>query len=461
MNKKRLAFGGGETIVAIITPPGEGGLAAVRVAGPSSRRVVGKHFLPTSKGRLTPFLLRHGIFQDTNGKLIDEVTAVFMPRGRSYTGLDQVEIFCHGGRLIVREILDEILKSDVRVAEPGEFTKLAFLTGRIDLTKAEAVAELIRANTEHSGAVAQEHLAGALTEHVSSIRLQIVDSLSELEARIDWPDEDLQLPSLETLEESVNRLIDSVDKLAKSFQGGKIVREGYLVAVCGRPNAGKSSLFNILLKQERALVAPSPGTTRDYLSEWIDIGGIAVNLIDTAGLRTHGRAVERAGQKQATGLIQKADLVLWVVDAAQKGFRSRLANDLMSIAHKEIMVVANKLDLVNETDSLESDKSISVGISCHTKAGLSLLRQLLRERIETRLPDLTDGLVVTSARQQKKLVESRRALKRARSKMHLSESPELIVFELQEAVRSLDELTGRITTEDVLNQIFSKFCVGK
>ena len=250
-----------------------------------------KHFRPISKSqKLKPFVLRYGHFVDLNRNVVDEITAVYMPAGKSYTGIDQVELFCHGGSQVVQSILRQLLDSGARAAEPGEFTRLAFLSGRLDLTKAEAVAEIIAANTQSSLEVAREHLLGAYGREVDMLRDGMVEVLAQVEASTDFPEEEISPAESRRLLDLVEKCIDGLTALAESYTGGKIIREGYRVAIGGRPNAGKSSLFNLLLKQERALVTPTAGTTRDYLSEWIDLEGFAVNLVDTAGLRPGGSA---------------------------------------------------------------------------------------------------------------------------------------------------------------------------
>lgn len=445
----------------MITPPGEGGIAALRLAGRKSLSFFQSHFRATknssTKVSFKPFVMRHGYFVARDGSPVDEITAVYMPAGKSYTGLEQVEIFCHGGRHVVGLIQDEIIKSGARVAEPGEFTKLAFLSGRIELSKAEAVAEIIAANTDSSFVTAREHLLGAYTEHLGVLRNQLVELTAEIEASIDFPEEEINPSDSQGAAYNLDHIIASIKELVASYTGGRIINEGYKIAIGGRPNVGKSSLFNLLLSQERALVTPTAGTTRDYLSEWIDLGGYKVNIIDTAGLRKGGGEIEKAGQESARKIIDQSDLLLWMVDLSDKNWKKQQSKAPLITTTTTILLIGNKLD-VAVGGPFEPEMAM---ISCKTGKGLPELKRRLIELIGSSLPDLTDGLIVTSARHKQKLAESLKGLRAARKKLLANDTPELTAFDLRRAVGSLDEITGRIYNEEILGRIFSKFCVGK
>ncbi len=410
-----------------------------------------------------PLRMRLGRFIDNAGEMIDEVTAVFMPEGRSYTTLEQVEIFCHGGYQIVRSIQDVLIKAGARMAEPGEFTRLAFLNGRIDLAQAEAVADLIAAHTKRSSEVARVHLAGAYSEHVGSMRHELVTVLAEIEAGIDFPEEGIEPADKRRLAASLGRLQLELLSLAETYRGGQILREGFRLVIAGRPNAGKSSLFNLLLKKQRALVMDSPGTTRDYLSEWIDLEGIAVNLIDTAGLREGGEAVEKAGQEQARELLLSGDLVLWLIVVSVPSWGDLLEHDLKDLNNPTTMLVGNKIDVAqsDQVALLSEVRPDSGGLSCMTGEGLVQLVERLAVFVTNSLPDLTQGAIVTSARHQQKL--SLAAESTAASIENLSEGSdlELVALELRQAMTAIDEITGRIYNEEILAEVFSRFCVGK
>ncbi len=450
-----------DTITAVITPPGEGGIAALRIAGPDSFALLNKHFQPQSESAPEPFLLRYGSFVASSGDAVDEVMAVVMPKGRSYTGLDQVEIFCHGGRAVVRIILKELLESGARSAEPGEFTKLAFLNGRIDLARAEAVAEMIAADTHRSYEASREHLLGAYSSHIEKLREQLVLMLADIEASIDFSEEEIDQTSTARQLETLSGLRKSIDTLLQTYTGGRMIKEGFKIAIAGRPNAGKSSLFNRLLRQERALVNPSPGTTRDYLSEWIDMEGIAVNLVDTAGIRKDAGDIEKQGQERACEIMAESDLVIWMFDVSDAELCDKLESDLERLPSADRLIVANKCDLLEGNPKRRAQKGQPVPLSCLTGDGIDKLRNTIVERINERMPDLTSGLVVTSARHQQKLSIALESIRRTEDLLRNSETPEIVAFELRQAVMALDEITGRVYTEEILGSVFARFCVGK
>jgi len=364
---------------------------------------------------------------------------------------------------VVRQILHELLTAGARAAEPGEFTRLAFLSGRIDLARAEAVAEVIAANTEVSLATARNHLLGAYTERLEQMRQEIVAVMAEVEASIDFPEEEIEPAMAAGQRESIDQVRGKILQLAATYRGGRIIREGYRVTIGGRPNAGKSSLFNRLLRQERAIVAATPGTTRDYLSEWIDLHGYAVNLVDTAGIRRGGGAVEQAGQTSARKIMEEADLVVWLVDLSAKDWQKQLGEDLASIGGLPVVIGANKIDLVGAAPAIsETPAEIeTIYLSCKTGEGIDNLVGHLVAHINEGMPDFTSGMIVTSARHRQKLETAETALRSASEKISLKESPELVAFDLRQAAGALEEITGRIYNEDILDQIFSKFCIGK
>jgi len=453
-----------DTIAAIITPPGEGGVAAVRIAGPRALEALNLHFISTRDSNLSlqPFLLRLGLFKTVGGEVLDEVMAVFMPAGHSYTGLDQAEIFCHGGQVVVRKVLEALLSDDIRAAEPGEFTRLAFESGRIDLARAEAVADIISAQTELSFQASREHLIGRYSEHIEALRQDMIDLLSEVEAGIDFTDDAPEVSvDQNKLELMLDRLIGQISELLETYRGGRIISEGFTVVIGGRPNAGKSSLFNMLLKHERALVTPTAGTTRDYLLERIDIDGYMINLIDTAGLRQGGGKIERAGQRRALEIISRANLLLWVLDLSKRGWQTALLRDTEPFGDIDMILLGNKIDIARTSDKAISNQSGVVPISCKTGAGSTKLRRQIIGRIKNTMPDLTSGLIVTSLRHKQKLSESLHSLKAARTKTRRGVSGELVAFDLHQAVSAMSEITGKVYTEQILGRIFSRFCVGK
>jgi tRNA modification GTPase len=295
------------------------------------------------------------------------------------------------------------------------------------------------------------------------LRQKIIDIISEIEASIDFPEEDVDTLETENLIHSVDEIIGSINKLAETYTGGRIMREGYTVAIAGRPNSGKSSLFNLLLRQERALVTPAPGTTRDYLSEWIDFGGFAVNLIDTAGLRERGGPIEKAGQKSAMKIVSKADLLLWMVDLSERDWTNKLDSDSHFVRKHNNLLIGNKIDLPKDPRRVSkyAEALHLTPISCLTGKGINHLKKKLLECINAKMPDLTSGVMVTSARHQQKLKQAVKHLRASKKKMSQSDSPEITAFELRQAAGAIDEITGKVYTEDILDRIFSRFCIGK
>lgn len=462
-----IQFTNDDTIAAIITPPGDGGLGAIRIAGPESLRIVNRVFRPSEHpdSPLRPFHLYHGYIMDNNGVVIDEVTAAVMPEGRSYTGQLQAEIFCHGGQFVLRRILEEILRQDARPAEPGEFTRRAFLSGRIDLTRAEAVADLVASKTAYAYNVARNNLLGRLSHEIDSLRTKIIDLLAEIEASVDYPEEALETSTNQTLIQSLREVIATIDNLLISYRSGRIIKEGFKIAIAGRPNAGKSSLFNLLLNQNRAIVASIPGTTRDYLSEWIDLDGLAVQLTDTAGLRGRAGVIEKAGQASAQKIIEESDLVIWLVDIGRQGWKKEIPADLKNLSNRHILLLYNKIDKAKR-DVRANLKSIdfsvpSFPVSCLTREGMTDFRSYLKTVTSAEFPDLTDRLVITSERHQMKLKNACRHFKKALLSLKKQLSPELTAFDLRQGLNEIDEITGRVYNEQILDRIFSRFCIGK
>ncbi len=394
---------------------------------------------------------------------------VKMPEGRSYTGQDQAEIFCHGGQFVLKKILEEIFKYDVRPAEPGEFTKRAFLAGRIDLARAEAVAEIVASQTEYAYNAAKTHLLGNLSEYLGIIRKKVIELLADIEASIDYPEEDIEPADRDKLLSDIENLMTRIKELCDSYKGGRIIKDGYRIVISGRPNAGKSSLFNLFLNQDRAIVAATPGTTRDYIEEWIDFDGFAVALIDTAGLRTTAGEIEMAGQKTAKALMVNSDLVIWIVDISRRSWKKELAEDLPSyLKGHHVIVALNKIDKLADIKSIKNMTSAKLNIdcpivplSCKNRAGFKGMRTKISSFINENMPDLTDKLVVTSLRHKKKLENAFKDLNRVHKGLRENQSPELVAFELRLVVSEIDELTGKIYNDDVLDEIFSRFCIGK
>jgi len=416
--------------------------------------------------KIEPFRLYYGYIVDSSNDIIDEVTAVEMPAGKSYTGQKQAEIFCHGGQFIMKQILSEIVKHKCRLAEPGEFTRRAFLAGRIDLTKAEAVADMIGSKTEYAYSSARNNLLGRFSECIDGIRERCINLLAEIEASVDYPEEDIDPDDCRGLFKSLKHIIDEIRELSESYSAGKIIKEGYKVAIAGRTNAGKSSLFNILLNQNRAIVTPTPGTTRDWLEEWIDLGGFSVSITDTAGMRSSSGVVEKEGQKSSLYIMRDADLVIWIVDVSRKSWRKELENDFEEYKDFDnIKVIFNKIDKLAESRLKnikgKIDQIDAFCISCKTGSGIKSLKNSLISRINSRMPDLTDKLIITSERHKQKLDSFLKHLQKVIRGLKKGLSPELIAFDFRQGINEIDEITGKVYNEEILDRIFSRFCIGK
>ncbi|MDD4050323.1 MAG: tRNA uridine-5-carboxymethylaminomethyl(34) synthesis GTPase MnmE [candidate division Zixibacteria bacterium] len=453
-----------DTIAAIATPTGSGGIAVIRISGPKAPEILDNIFIPNkSDSKPTPYFLRFGRIVGQNGsEALDEVMAAYMPGSKSFTGEDMVEIYCHAGQFLAKAILDNILKYDCRPAEAGEFSQRRFLNHGVDLTRLEGSAEVVAAKTDLAFRLSKEHLLGAYGEHLAALREKMVHLLAEVEADIDFPEEEsVGTIGRDKLEAELDGIIENLSRLVGSYQTGRIIQDGYRVVILGPPNAGKSSLFNRLVKQNRALVTPVPGTTRDWLSEWIDLDGLPVELYDTAGLAAGRGRVEKAGIAKTRSLIGRADLMVVVYDIASRTMLSVIEN---LRAGQDIIFVFNKIDLVDKPDTvmakrrekLPPDAAVCT-VSALTGRGLTELTGLIAGKAG--LADLTESLVVTSYRHKTKLDRALAHLKRIRRQKNLP--VEMISFELRQAAGRIDEITGHIYTEEILDKIFSRFCIGK
>lgn len=456
-----------DIIASIITPPGEGGIGAIRVAGENARdfcnQFIGWQTAPEA------FHLSYTRFQsNSDSPPLDEIMAVWMPNGHSYTGDEQVELFTHGGRVVLNQILRALYSAGARPAEPGEFTRRAFLNGRIDLARAEAVAELISAKSDFAYRAARDNLFGRTSDIVDSLREKLVRIIAMLEANVDFPEEDIQPDEYNELLELCDATGNTLHMLVQSYAGGAIIRDGFRIALCGAPNAGKSSLFNALVKKRRAIVSETPGTTRDYLSEWISLDGYAIELSDTAGLREDADEIEREGISFSHELINRAHLALWVADTAQQTFLDQL-NTAPFINFKcPTIIVFNKIDSLTtgrapiplDTLTINDRPYRSISISCKTGQGISDLERAISEMLNTSAGS-TDEYIVTSERHMRKFADAASALQLTHHGLTEHKSPELVAFDARQALTALDEITGRVYTDEVLDVIFSSFCVGK
>jgi tRNA modification GTPase len=454
-----------DTIAAIATPLGHGGIGIVRVSGPLALTIGAAVFAnQRDAAGWASHRLYHGRVIDADGSVVDDALAVVMRAPRSVTGEDVLELQCHGSPIVLRRVLARILSCGARLAEAGEFTKRAFLNGRIDLAQAEAVIDLVRARTAAGATLAAQQLSGRLSDFVSDLRNRVIRLKALLEAQIDFSEEDFEV--------SVNELLRSVDdcstpiaNLLDTYQHGKIMRDGVRVAIIGKPNVGKSSLLNALLGEERAIVTPTPGTTRDAIDEAADFDGVPVMLSDTAGLRDAGDAdaVERIGMQRTASRVADAQLLLTVLDGSQPLDNQDQAVLLAHAASPQV-IVFNKADLTHvltETDVCRvADGHPIVPVSAKLHSGLADLRKVTSEVI-TRGVAAPQMPVLTNLRHVDVLRKARESLRLARASIAAQYPPDLVAVDVQDAIDHIGAVTGVITSEDVLDRIFSEFCIGK
>jgi tRNA modification GTPase len=394
---------------------------------------------------------------DASGAVLDQVVATFFEKPHSYTAEDVVEISCHGSPVILRACVDRALSAGARLAEPGEFTLRAMVNGRIDLPQAEAVRDLIDATTLYQARVAAQQLEGSISKRLSPIKAQLVELIALLEAGIDFAEDDISVAPPQEIQRRIQPVLDAVSRLAHSFEYGQLVREGMTLAIVGQPNTGKSSLFNALLEQERAIVTDIPGTTRDLVSEVAAIEGIPVRLVDTAGIREGEGLVERLGIERSFQAMADADLTLVVIDLSQAP--SPRDSELVERARSQgrFLVVGNKADLPVQCDLPEQ----AIRVSAQTRDGIPQLREGIIGAVSPEQGIAPESGLITSLRQERLLRESLAALEQGKVANSTGIPHEMLLLDLYEALRALDELTGATTADDILNRIFSTFCIGK
>jgi tRNA modification GTPase len=456
-----------DTIAAIATPVGAGGIGVIKISGPQAWPI-GRHlFRPSNltNGIQSHHLYYGHIVEPEADKTVDEVLVSFMRAPTTYTREDLVEINCHSGMAVLEAILGLVLRTGARLAEPGEFTRRAFLNGRIDLTQAEAVLDLINSKTKRSLDLAAEHLRGGLFTIISDLRSRLLDITARVEAAIDFPEEDLELPGVEQLAEQVRlELRDPVLQLLEHYEDGRILREGLSVIIAGRPNVGKSSLLNNLLRSNRALVTPIPGTTRDFIEENLSLRGIPLRLVDTAGLHSANNVVEKLGMELTRERLASADLVLFVLDWSEP-LTPQDMQIYEEIRSKPKIVILNKIDLEPHADFASIQDRFPaetvVEVSALHGEGMEALKDSVFSTILGGRLDTETSVVAPNLRHKKCLEAGLAAIERT---LHLLEdqiSVELVALELQEILTHLGEIVGLTTTEDLLDQIFSQFCIGK
>lgn len=455
-----------ETIVAISTPPGAGGIGIIRMSGKQSLSILQRLFFPNDPGcDFRSHRLYYGhIKHPQSQKIVDEVLAVYMAAPRTYTREDVVEIHCHGSFLVLQNVLELLLEHGASLAEPGEFTKRAFLNGRIDLTQAEAVIDVLAAKTRKGVDIAQEQLSGALYNRIDPLRQSLVRMRAFIEVAIDFPDEDIEILDHRKLIADLQReVIIPLGILLKNAESGRLYREGISLVIAGLPNVGKSSLLNTILQEERALVTSVAGTTRDSIEEVVDIHGLPVRIIDTAGIRENADEVEELGIKRAKGLINKADLVLFMID----GSRDATDEDFKlyeSVQHKPVLTVVNKIDIsVKALAGLSVFGKVEsfIEISAKDQTGIPELKQAIFDSVTGGSEQWEEGGCAPNFRHKQALLLAYEASNRVLSSLEMGFTNDLIAVDLQECLEQLSAIVGETTTEDILDVIFEQFCLGK
>jgi tRNA modification GTPase len=453
-----------DTIAAIATPLGDGGLAVIRISGPDSIPIVEKCFRPVGKASKPPseaesHTLHYGhIIRDSH--VVDEVLLAIMRAPRTFTREDVVEITCHGGLLPAKAVLDTVLKNGARLALPGEFTRRAFLNGRIDLAQAEAVADIIHSRTELALGAANEQLAGKLSRRINKLRDDLLATLAHIEAHIDFPDEDISPDSKDKLAVRLNNAISLMDELLRTADEGQLLRRGIRAAIVGRPNAGKSSLLNHLLGRDRAIVSPIPGTTRDTIEETANIRGVPVVFIDTAGLREARDEIEVEGIKRSHQSLAQAELILHVLDASEP-LTVMDENYLREFASRRCIIVRNKIDLPIALACPHDLNSPLVEVSCLTGAGIEKLKDTIKDLVWSGQIKVDMLEVMINSRHQDALRRARNATGNALEGLRTNQTLEVVAMELRIGMNAVGEIVGKTTTEDLLDSIFSQFCIGK
>lgn len=454
------------TIASISTAPGIGGIGIIRMSGEKSFEILEKIFEPKTKQNIEEikgYTIKYGNIME-NGEIIDEVLVSYFKAPKSYTTENMCEINSHGGNVIVRKILELCLKNGAELAEPGEFTKRAFLNGRIDLAQAESVIDVINAKSDKEAKSGIKQLEGFLSKEIKSIKQEILDVLVNIEVTIDYPEYDtpeVQENEMKTMLESVK---NKLEKLEKSFDNGKILKEGIKTAIIGKPNAGKSSLLNAILKEDRAIVTDIAGTTRDTIEEFVTVNGIPLKLVDTAGIRKALDEVEKIGVEKSIKQAEEADLIIAIFDSSKELTQEDL-EILKLIENREAIILLNKSDLNSViTENDERLKKVSkniLKISALNKTGIEELYEKISKMFNLNEINLDNDILITNIRHKNIISHALENVKKANEALNLNMPIDIITIYIKDILEDLGEITGEVVTEDVINEIFSKFCLGK
>jgi tRNA modification GTPase len=450
-----------ETIVAISTPLGHGGIGVIRVSGPESLNIVRRFFKPnTSKSEWTHRVALVGKWNDMDGQDLDESVVTFFQAPRSYTGEDVIEISAHGNPFVLLRIVEIIRMAGARLAAPGEFTLRAVASGKMDLIQAEAVRDFVEAQTDRQVRTALRQMEGSVSRHIKPIKDKLIDVIAHLEAGIDFAEDDVDVPSNASIAGSLQPLRTQLDEVRETFGYGKILKHGIRVSILGKPNVGKSSLFNRLVSANRAIVTKVPGTTRDVLREFVSLDGVPVCFADTAGIRNTTDEVESIGIARTFETLAESDLAVVVLDGSSELDESD-RETLRRASRIPHLVVINKNDLPQADISGELNGAKRVSISAKTGQGIEELFSGFRAFLLSQKTGLNDDLVLTNARQYEAVTNASCALVAAENALATGIPHEMVLLDVYRALGALDELTGEVVTEDILDRIFSTFCIGK
>lgn len=455
-----------DTIAAVATGYVESGISLIRVSGSEAVEIVNKIFKDIKNRQLNtikPYSMRYGhIINKNTDEIIDEVIVSFMKAPKSYTAEDTIEINCHGGIVATKKILEMVIENGARLADKGEFTKRAFLNGRIDLSQAESVMDIIQAKTEYSMKAAVSLSQGKLKNKIAFVKDNLLDAAANIEATVDFPEEDIDESINDDIIDKVNKSITSIDALLKTADEGKILREGLSVALVGKPNVGKSSIMNAILEENRSIVTDIPGTTRDVIEELVNMDGIPVRLYDTAGIHETEDIVEKIGVERSKESMENADLVVLTLDNNRNlNDEDKMLLDLMK--DKKFFIIINKSDLIGNSDMdfiKNQYKHKVIEVSAKTGAGLNKFKEYIKESF-FRGDVSIDEIYISNSRQKEALINSKKHLMDAIKTLNSGYEIDMASIDIKEALNSLGELTGDTVNEDILNRIFSKFCVGK
>lgn len=453
-----------DVIAAISTATGNGGVGIIRMSGKDCFKILNKIFVPKNLNEPKGYSIKYGHIIDEDNEIVDEVLVSYFYAPKSYTTEDMCEINSHGGFVVERKILELCLKNGANMAEPGEFTKRAFLNGRIDLVQAESVIDLINSKSDKEAKASINQLEGKLSNNINQIKGKLLDLMADVEASIDYPEYDIEETTNSKILTSLNDIEIDLKKISDSFKNGKVLREGIKTAIIGKPNAGKSSLLNTILNEERAIVSETKGTTRDTIEEFVSIEGITLKLIDTAGIRDTQDEIERIGVKKSKKLIDDAELVIAIFDSTKP-----LDKDDIDILHlikeKNAIILLNKIDikdtLLDKDENIVNCNKSIIKISAKNGDNIDQLYKTISKMYQINEIDINDGDIITNIRHKNQIDEAINSINKTKDTINNNMPVDIIEIYLKQVLSDLGKITGDDITEDIINEIFSKFCLGK